>query len=157
MKRVRETAKQKPKSCSKQSRQTDPSRSPSPVLEVQLCMSEGKRKGRFYCNMGSDQIHLGSWLLRNTLLSFQNRIFPIMHPTCNLDICNPSFTCACVLIYSFNKYLVIWTDQGPSGEKAVLRDHPESMNSIQSHKQIKCVRKDKHYKEDKERKQCKVG
>lgn len=42
--RVRETAKQKPKSCAKQSQQTDPGRSHSPVLAEQPppLLSEGK-------------------------------------------------------------------------------------------------------------------
>lgn len=42
--RVRETAKQKPKSCAKQSQQTDPGRSHSPALTEQPppLMSEGK-------------------------------------------------------------------------------------------------------------------
>lgn len=93
----------------------------------------------------------GCWLPRNIMSHFRNWIFSIMQLSCKLGTCNSSFTCACLPIHSFNKYLVTWTDQGPGEGRSVLKEQAGTVTVINHTNKLNRSDSGKHYKEHKTR------
>lgn len=106
----------------------------------------GKRKALL-----QQESRCGCWLPRNTMLSFQNWIFPITQLSCNVDTCNTSCTSTCLPIHSFKKYLFTWADQGPNGGKPVLTEQSETLTAINHISKSNRSESDNHSKEHKTR------